>query len=200
VAFELEDLELFAKKKKKTSPTISHTLKQTMTTNQTKTDRSKSAQPSRKRPAIRQLSPSRLNPSYSSSHYQMVSVTTPSDSATGREEEDILRISAADMKEVPKSMIKRRSKEDGGLMVYYFRSTTTTKRALISLVSADDFKGQVKISEPHLQKAILKLSDEDLVAAKAELSEVPGASVVIERAELRLQNAKLQKLLDQMKK
>ena len=171
VAWEFEDQEILAKSYFKIST------------------RAKSHQPNHKRPALRHLSPTELRPAAHPHHYVMSSLEEPSDPSTRNED-----------REQPKTMIKRKSMEDGGMVIYYFRSTSSTKRALISLVSADDFRGQVKISERHLQKAILKLSDEEIVSVKAELEEVPGASVVIERAELRLRNAKLEKLLDQIKK
>jgi hypothetical protein len=116
----------------------------------------------------------------------------------GKEDREHLKASLGKIDD-SKSIIKRKSKEDGGLTVYYFRSTPATKKALVRLVSDDGFKGQVKISEPHLQKAISKFPDEDIVAMKAELAELPGADVIIDRAELRLQNAYLQKLLGALK-
>jgi len=154
-------------------------------------------------PFIQHLSPSNLQPAKSNSSYTMAVIAKAADpnsyNTSGNEGREALKASMP-TKEPGKSMVRRKSKEDDGLVVYYFWSTPSTKKALVNLVSDDNFRGQIKISEPLLQKAILKLSDEDVVSMKTELADVPGARIVIERAELRLQNAGLQEQLRALKK
>jgi hypothetical protein len=74
-----------------------------------------------------------------------------------------------------------------------FQSTLATKKALLELIKDDDFVGVIKIDVSYLKDAILKLSDEDVIALKPELKDMPGTDIVIERAELRMQNALLRK-------
>lgn len=192
IAWEFEDIELFAKKRQREGEEVLDFFPFNAIAYSVPPITEHIPLP---HPPIDYLSPSRLQPEKAKNNYTMTVVNNTS----ANEDREALKASTTYRPEV-QSMIKRKSKEDGDLTVYYFRSTSTTKRALISMVSADDFKGQIKISEPHLQKAILKLPDEAIVAMKTELKEVPGASVRIKMAELRLENARLQKEIDDAKK
>jgi len=190
ISFEFEDMKLFARKREREQsvPNFPPVINPIPFNFPPPTNNDNFNLP---RPPINYLSPTRLQPDKTRDHYTMAVINNTS----ANEERESMKVSLPYKPQV-QSMIKR---TDGDITVYYFRSTSTTKKALISMVSADEFKGQIKISEQHLQKAILKLPDDAIIAMKAELKDVPGAIIPIGMAELRLENARLQKEIDDAK-
>ena len=100
--------------------------------------------------------------------------------------------------QVEKPITKKKGAE-GELSYYYIRCTPATKNALVNIVQDADFQGFIKISDPCLQKALRKLPENEIIKMKPDLIEFPEFDSVVERADLRIQNAELRKQLTKKK-
>lgn len=97
-------------------------------------------------------------------------------------------------KQIPEKIITKRKGTEGETS-YYIRCTPKTRNALVSIVRDDDFQGFIKINEICLQKALRKLPDGQIISMKSDLVDFPEFDSIVERSDLRFQNAQLRKQL-----